>query len=263
MDDAPATAPGSWAGGPVTPRAACVLAPNPGPMTLDGTNTWVLAEPGARSAVVVDPGEDDPGHRAAVIAELTRRELVCALVVVTHHHHDHAGGLDAFVAAAGGPDVLRVPGAGDGREVDVDGLRLRILLTPGHTADSLCVQVPADAALLIGDTLLGRGSTVVAHPDGDVDAYLASLDRLLALPAPAVLLPGHGPARTDARAALRTQREHRLARLDQVRSAVAGGAATVGQIVRAVHGTLDARLVPAATSSVRAQLAHLGTDLPD
>ncbi|NAZ82751.1 MBL fold metallo-hydrolase [Kineococcus sp. R8] len=241
-------------------------------MTLEGTNTWLLAEPGARTAVVVDPGEDDPGHRAAVLTELARRGLACALVVVTHHHPDHAAGLAAFAAAAGSPAVLRadpadparaLDGRGlDGRDLDVDGLRLRVLHTPGHTADSLCLQLPADEALLTGDTLLGRGSTVVGHADGDVGAYLASLRRLLALPAPAVLLPGHGPARTDAQAALRTQLDHRLARLEQVRAALAAGAGTVEEVVRAVHGDLDERLVGAATSSVRAQLDHLGADPP-
>jgi len=252
---------GGWAGGPVTARASCVLAPNPGPMTLDGTNTWVLAEPGARRGVVVDPGEDDPRHRAAVLAQLERRGLTCALVVVTHHHADHAGGLDAFAAAAGSPAVLRVPGARDGQDVEVDGLALQVLTTPGHTADSLCVRVPADGALLTGDTLLGRGSTVVGSPDGDVGAYLTSLERLLALPGVAVLLPGHGPARPDAEVALRTQLEHRRERLAQVRAAVAG-ASSVADVVDAVHGDLDERLRPAAARSVRAQLAHLGVDLP-
>ncbi|WP_308469896.1 MBL fold metallo-hydrolase [Kineococcus rubinsiae] len=251
-----------WTGGAVTARATCVLAPNPGPLTLEGTNTWVLAEPGARSAVVVDPGELDPVHHGAVLAELAGRGLVCALVLVTHHHADHAGGLDAFRAAAGGPAVLRFPAALDGQDLDVDDLALRVLRTPGHTADSLCVQVPGDRAVLTGDTLLGRGSTVVGHPDGDVGAYLASLERLLALPEPAVLLPGHGPARTDARAALRTQLEHRRDRLGQVRAAAAAGAGTLAQVVAAVHPGLDERLVPAAERSVRAQLLHLGVDLP-
>ncbi|MFB9377620.1 MBL fold metallo-hydrolase [Kineococcus gynurae] len=220
-------------------------------MTLEGTNTWVLGEPGARRGVVVDPGEDSPAHRAAIRAELDRRALRCALVVVTHHHLDHVGGLDAFRAEHDDAPVRREPGT-----LTVDGLRMDVLATPGHTADSISVLLPAEASLLTGDTVLGRGSTVLAEPDGDLAAYLDSLDRLLALDA-AVLLPGHGPARTDARAALTTQRDHRRARLEQVRAARASGLADLDALVVAVHGPLDERLHRAARASIRAQLAYL------
>lgn len=250
-----------WTGGPVTDRATCVLAPNPGPMTLDGTNTWVLAEPGHRDAVVVDPGEDDPGHRAAVLDALSQRGLLCALVVVTHHHADHAGGLDAFLAAAslGPDDVVRATGgAFPPVDLDVDGLALHVLATPGHTADSLSVLLPAEGSLLTGDTLLGRGSTVIAA-DGDLGSYLDSLHTLRALPDLRTLLPGHGEARADPRHALDVQLQHRLDRLEQVRAALAAGAVGVDEVVRAVHGELGEALHRAASSSVRAQLDHLRT----
>ncbi|WP_432483361.1 MBL fold metallo-hydrolase [Kineococcus esterisolvens] len=233
-------------------------------MTLEGTNTWVLAEPGAREGVVVDPGADDAGHRAAVLGELARRGLRCALVVTTHHHDDHAGGLEAFAAGAGAPRVLRAADVGDGTALDVDGLRLRALRTPGHTADSLSLLVGGESSLLTGDTVLGRGSTALAA-DGDLGAHLSSLRRLLALAAEEgvdVLLPGHGPARTDARAALAAQLAHRLERLEQVRAAVESGAADVGAVATAVHGPLTGPLAEAARSSVRAHLTHLGVDLP-
>ena len=258
------TSPEVWTGGPVTDRAVCVLQHNPGPMTLEGTNTWVLAEPGSSTAVVVDPGEDDPAHRAAITAALAGRGLRCGLVVATHHHGDHVGGLDAFVdhvpAASGPVGVVRAADVDDDALVLVDGLALRFVHSPGHTADSLSVHLPADGSLLSGDTLLGRGSTVIAE-DGDLGRYLASLRRLLDLE-PTTLLPGHGPARPDARAALAAQLAHRLERLRQVRAALEAGATSVDEVVSAVHGPLGETLHRAASWSVRAQLAHLGVDLP-
>ncbi|WP_432507090.1 MBL fold metallo-hydrolase [Kineococcus arenarius] len=248
-------------GGPVTDRATRVLAPNPGPMTLEGTATWVLAEPGARTAAVVDPGPDHAGHRAAVLAELERRRLRCGLVLTTHHHDDHAGGLDAFAAAAGPARVLRAADAADGEVLEVEGLELRVLRTPGHTADSVSLLVAGEGSLLTGDTVLGRGSTVLAA-DGDLGAHLASLRRLLALEGVGVLLPGHGPERTDVRAALTAQLSHRLQRLEQVRAAVEAGAADAGAVAVAVHGPLSGPLADAALLSVRAHLRHLGVDLP-
>jgi glyoxylase-like metal-dependent hydrolase (beta-lactamase superfamily II) len=237
------SAPENWAGGPVpatSGRATCVLEHNPSPLTLEGTNTWLLAAPGSRDVVVVDPGEDDPAHRAAITAALAGRRV--ALVVATHHHHDHVGGLEPFLAAhpAG---VVRVPG-----EHHVAGLDLRVVATPGHTDDS--VSVLAGPELLTGDTLLGRGSTLVT----DVGAYLDSLRTLLALEFTTVL-PGHGPP--CGRAALRTQLDHRLARLEEVRAALAAGATTAEEIVRIVHPDLPAGLGPAATQSISAQLAYL------
>lgn len=247
------SAPDPARGGPVrhvTDRATCVLEGNPGPMTLEGTNTWLLAAPGAGDVVVVDPGEDDAAHRAAVRGALDGRRV--ALVVATHHHHDHVGGLAAFLAEHPAP-VVRAAGT-----FAVAGVDLTVLATPGHTADSVSVLL-GTGELLTGDTLLGRGSTVLAD-DGDLTGYLASLRLLLTLDA-AVVLPGHGPARFDARAALQTQLEHRLARLEQVRAALASGASTVEEVVRIVHPDLDPaggeRLRRAAAQSVRAQLAHL------
>ncbi|MGI4894158.1 MAG: MBL fold metallo-hydrolase [Janthinobacterium lividum] len=247
--------PEPWSGGPVTDRATCVLQANPGPMTLEGTNTWVLSEPGSSTAVVVDPGEDDPAHRAAIAAVIGGRRV--ALVVVTHHHRDHVGGLDAFTAEH--PcEVVRCTDVADGAERDVDGLVLRFVHSPGHTSDSLSIQL-ADGSLLSGDTLLGRGSTVIAA-DGDLGDYLATMRKLLRT-APTTLLPGHGSARPDAAAALATQLAHRLDRLGQVGAAVDAGARSLDEIVVAVHGSLEPTLARAARSSIQAQLTHLGVEL--
>ena len=246
-----------WTGGPVTDRATCVLEANPGPMTLDGTNTWVLAEPGSDEAVVVDPGEDDPAHRAAVLEVLAGRGLRCTTVVLTHHHHDHTGGLGPFLAAVGDADVVRsTSGAFPPVDLRVGGLAMTVLATPGHTADSLSVLLPAEGSLLTGDTLLGRGSTVIAA-DGDVGDHVASVRLLAALPGLVTLLPGHGAPHRDPRGALELQLGHRLARLEQVRAARAAGADTVEAVVRAVHGELDETLHRAASSSIEAQLRYL------
>ncbi len=240
--------------------ASLVRAPNPGPMTLEGTNTWVLA---ARDGVVVvDRG---PLHEVHLRAVAARGPVV--LTVLTHGHPDHAEGARRFAALTGSPVLARDPalclGAApleeDGGSPGVPGLGLRALLTPGHTADSLCLRVegPDGAqAVLTGDTVLGRGTTVVAHPDGRLGDYLASLRRLAAL-GPLPVLPGHGPPRPDLQEAAHAYLAHRLQRLDEVRAAVAAGARTPEDVVDAVYPALAADLRPAAGRTVRAALVLL------
>ena len=257
----------SWSGGQVGARARCVLAPNPGPMTLDGTNTWLLAEPGSDRAVVVDPGPADEGHLAAVAAAAAADGQRVALVLLTHGHADHAEGARAFAERVGAPVRALDPahrlgeeGLGEGDVVEVGGLEVRVLATPGHTSDSLSFLVPADGALLTGDTVLGRGTTVVAHPDGRLGAYLASLRRLLDLAQAAqarTVLPGHGPVVDDAVGVLRGYLAHREERLEQVRAALAAGDRTPAEVVRRVYADVDRVLWPAAELSVRAQLEYL------
>jgi len=243
--------------------ATSVLAPNPGPMTLDGTNTWVLRAPGGRMSVVVDPGPLDEQHLAAVLA----LAAPVALVLVTHRHADHTEGVPRFAELAGAPvravdPAHRVGTAGlaDGDVIEVDGLRVEVLATPGHTADSVSFLVPEAAAVLTGDTVLGRGTSVVAQPDGALGPYLASLRRLLALVesgAVATLWPGHGPVVEDAAAVLTAYLAHREERLAQVRAAVAAGAVTAREVVACVYADVDPALWGAAEQSVAAQLAYL------
>jgi glyoxylase-like metal-dependent hydrolase (beta-lactamase superfamily II) len=244
------------------PWATLVRAPNPGPMTLEGTNSWLLrAAPGA-PAVLVDPGPLDDAHLAALVAAGP-----VAAVLVTHGHPDHVEGAARVAELAGGVPVraadpalcLRGEPLGDGEVVEVEGLAVTVLGTPGHTADSLCLRVAAgggDAAVLTGDTVLGRGTTVVAWPDGDLGRYLASL-RLLAGLGALPVLPGHGPALADCAAAAGYYLRHRLARLDQVRAARLAGAGTPRRVVETVYADVDPALWPAAEWSVRAQLAYL------
>ncbi len=250
-----------------TARAERLLAPNPGPMTLEGTNTWLLAEPGATRAVVVDPGPAGDDHLSAVLAAAAARRLSISLIVLTHGHPDHAQGAARMAAQTGAPVRAADPayrlgdgeGLADGDVVTLDGLELQVVATPGHTGDSVCLLLSADGALLTGDTVLGRGWTVVAHPDGRLADYLESLHRLrqLCRSAAPVLLPGHGPVRTDAVAVLDQYLAHRSERLAQVREAVEAGAADAADVVRRVYADVDPTLWPAAEQSVRAALDYL------
>jgi glyoxylase-like metal-dependent hydrolase (beta-lactamase superfamily II) len=257
-----------WSGGRVTERAHCVLAPNPGPMTLDGTNTWVLLEPGSEEAVVVDPGPLDETHLAAVLDQVTARGARVALIVLTHRHLDHAEGAPHFAELTGAAVRAVGPGhddLGDGDIVRTGGLELRVVATPGHTSDSISFALPADRALLTGDTVLGRGTTVVAHPDGELSAYLDSLERIDELTGGGgvtSILPGHGPTVPDAAAMVAFYRVHRAERLEQVRQALADGAAAdddpVEGVLRRVYAEVPQEVWPAARLSIRAQLDHLG-----
>lgn len=262
----------SWAGGPVNDHAFCVLAPNPGPMTLEGTNTWVLSAPGATWVVVVDPGPDDDRHLNAVLDVVRARGAEVALALVTHGHEDHVGGARRFAELAGCP--VRAADAAlcvdddplvDGEEIEVDGLEVEVLATPGHTADSLSFWLLAEGAILTGDTVLGRGTAVVAAPDGALAPYLDSLRRLRALveATPGMtLFPGHGPVRPDAAEVLDFYLAHREMRLDQVRAARAAGARTPREIVERVYADVDRALWPAAERTVRAQLDYLSETAP-
>jgi glyoxylase-like metal-dependent hydrolase (beta-lactamase superfamily II) len=209
---------------------------------------------------VIDPGPDDETH--------LRQVLACGpvdQVLLTHGHPDHADGARRFAELAGGVGVraldpalrLGSEGLAGGDVVAAAGLEIRVLATPGHTADSLCFLV--DGAVLTGDTVLGRGSTVVAHPDGRLADYLDSLRRLAELPPGTTVLPGHGPELPDAAAAATAYLAHREQRLGQVRAALdrLGRDASPRQVVETVYADVDRALWPAAEWSVRAQLEYL------
>ncbi|MGW3248607.1 MBL fold metallo-hydrolase [Streptomyces sp. NPDC001070] len=254
-------------GGRATARAVCVLAPNPSPMTLEGTNTWIVSEPDSELAVVIDPGPLDDGHLNNVVSTAHSLGKRIALTLLTHGHPDHAEGAGRFAELTGTPvraldPALRLgdEGLAAGDVVTTGGLELRVVPTPGHTADSLSFHLPADRAVLTGDTVLGRGTTVVAHPDGRLGDYLDSLRRLQALTmdgSVATVLPGHGPVLTDARGAVEFYLAHRAHRLAQVETAVEGGLKTPSEVVAHVYADVDRALWPAAEMSVRAQLDYL------
>lgn len=259
----------SWSGGTFGERARCVLAPNPGMMTLDGTNTWVLREPGAARSVVVDPGPELVEHLDRVAAHAGD----VAVVLLTHGHADHSEAARSFaertgcgVRALDPQHRLGDEGLGDGDVVEVDGLEVHVVATPGHTSDSLSFVLPQERAVLTGDTVLGRGTTVVAHPDGQLGAYLGSLHRLHALAETHqvdVVWPGHGPVIEDALDALDRYLAHREQRLAQVRDALralgddARATDAPRRVVESVYADVDPVLWGAAELSVRAQIDYL------
>lgn len=257
-----------WTGGVFGPVAQCVLAPNPGIMTLDGTNTWILRS--GDSSIVVDPGPLDVIHLQAVAAAAGQVRQV----LLTHGHLDHSEGARAFGELVGAPVRALDPGLCLGAEglthgdvIAVDDLEVHVVGTPGHTSDSLSFWVPSQRAVLTGDTVLGRGTTVVAHPDGQLGAYLDSLDRLRDLAEErelAWIWPGHGPVIADALATIDYYLAHRRSRLDQVAAALALVGPEVlpddlpRAVVEIVYADVDPVLWGAAELSVRAQLAYLG-----
>ncbi|MEU1286477.1 MBL fold metallo-hydrolase [Kitasatospora sp. NPDC005856] len=259
--------PAAAVGGEATPRALCVLAPNPSPMTLDGTNTWLLSEPGSDLAVVIDPGPLHEGHLRRVIDVAEQQGKRIALTLLTHGHADHSEGAARFAELTGSEVRALDPahrlgseGLVGGQRLDVGGLDLRVVATPGHTSDSLTFHLPDDGAVLTGDTVLGRGTTMVAHPDGRLGDYLDSLRRLHTMASDhgvRTVLPGHGPVLGDALGAVDFYLAHRAARLAQVETVVEAGCRSVAEVVARVYADVDRALWPAAELSVRAQLDYL------
>ena len=257
----------------ITPEVGVVLAANPSVMTLDGTNTWLLhGADQLDQAIVVDPGPDDAAHLDAVIEAAGR----VVRILLTHGHPDHSDGARRLHARTGAAVSALDPrwqfggeGLHDGDVISAAGLDVRVWSTPGHTADSLSFVLDgADGGrgVLTGDTVLGRGSTLIAEPDGDLGDYLASLRRLSEL-GPIRVLPGHGPDLDDAHAAAEAYLAHRQERLDHVRNALAElqldpVPASAAAVVATVYADVDRALWPAAEQSVRAQLAYLAHPKP-
>ena len=246
------------------PTVTRILAPNASPMTLDGTNTYVIGLPGTGEVLVVDPGPDDSAHLTRVEGVLAARDAAVRAVAVTHHHHDHAEAAAAWarrlgcIVVASSPQVAGRSGrlVGDGERVGLAGMDVEVVATPGHTDDHVAFRLPT-GDLLTGDHVLGRGTSVVAYPDGDLVAYLDSLRRVLDL-GPDVLYPGHGPdLREDPAAVLTFYRDHRLFRQRQLLAALAAGPATAGELVAHLYADVDRRVWPAAEASTRAALAAL------
>jgi glyoxylase-like metal-dependent hydrolase (beta-lactamase superfamily II) len=233
-------------------------------MSLEGTNSYILRAPGSAGAVVVDPGPLDVAHLQA-LAGVAPVELI----LLTHRHADHTAGSARLHQLTGAPvraaDPAHCHGNGtplqDGEELSAAGLEVRVLATPGHTSDSVCFHLPADGtsgSVLTGDTVLGRGTTVLDYPDGTLGDYLASLDRLEAL-GPATVLPAHGPVLASVEAIARDYRTHREERLAQIGAALdrLGQDAAVGEVADAVYSDVGPSVRRAAELSVAAQLEYL------
>lgn len=255
-----------WLGGQVSEWSTCLLAPNPSAWTLEGTNTWLLAAPGSTDVVVVDPGPDTPQHLERIARTVSERGSI-AQILLTHGHADHSAGAVSLVEMTGAPvralDPEHVHG-GEGLQVGEviarGDLEIEIIASPGHSADSLSFRVNGDSSILTGDTVLGRGTTVIAWPEGRLGDYLTTLDVLaesVNAHGVARILPGHGPVVADPATRIDAYLQHRAQRLDEVRAALDSGARTAEEVVEIVYATTPPELLGAATLSVRAQLDYL------
>ena len=237
------------------PLVSRVVAPNPGPYTGPGTNTWILdAGP---VVVIIDPGPDDDQHLSAINARLAGATI--GVVLVTHSHPDHLP-LAERLARPHHASVRRYPELRDGDVVRAGTLNLIALHTPGHSTDHLCFWLADDRALFTGDLVLGRGSSMVAYPDGNVADYLRSLDKVAALK-PTILFPGHWDPVTDAAKKIDEYRTHRLEREAQVLAEVRRERGTAAELTRRVYGAeVGEELMQAAEMTMRAHVAKLVDD---
>lgn len=232
-------------------------------MSLDGTSSYLLGRPGSETTVVVDPGPLDERH----LQELAAAGRV-ELILITHRHADHTAAAGRFHELTGAPvraaDARHCHGGNplaDGETLFAAGVELRVIAAPGHTSDSLCFHLPGDGphgSVLTGDTILGRGTTMLDHPDGTLRDYLSSLDRLELL-GPVTVLPAHGPVLPALDSVVRAYRDHRLDRLAQIRAALSdlGGDAGVTEVTDVVYSDVDPSVRRAAENSVAAQLEYL------
>ena len=251
----------------VTPFASVLLCENPGVMELDGTNTWILRAPGSPECVVVDPGPARHKKHVKLLAE----QPGIALALITHRHHDHTGAIDALGKRTSAPTRARLPKhcrdappLRDREVIEIAGLRITVLFTPGHSGDSVSFVVECDdqCAVLTGDTILGSGTTVLDPEDGSLRDYMASLNRLIVDGGRAVMLPGHGPDHAELEPVARYYKAHREERIDQIRAAlddlgVSAKKAKPMKVVKKVYADVDKKLWPAARMSVKAQLQYL------
>lgn len=216
-------------------------APNPSPLTLDGTNTYVVG------GWVIDPGPANPRHLDSVMAAARSRIEGVAL---THTHLDHSEGAEALAERAGGVPVV-LPG--EGQEVGP----LRAIATPGHAPDHVCLLL--GGVCFCGDTVMGAGSVFIDPSEGSLAAYLDSLARLESLDLE-VLCPGHGPYVRDPRGKLREYIEHRMERERLLLEALAAGARGEDELLDRAWPDAPRELRPAAARTLRAHLAKLGTE---
>jgi glyoxylase-like metal-dependent hydrolase (beta-lactamase superfamily II) len=223
---------------PGRPDIARIVAPNPGPMTLAGTNTYIV---GDGPAYVIDPGPADEGHLAAVRAEAERRGGIGG-VYLTHSHADHAEGVEQF-----GAPVLTD---------DSDG-PIHIIPTPGHSADHVCLLL--DRACFTGDLILGEGSSYVPPDGGSLSAYLDSL-RLLSELDLELLCPGHGPWVTDPAAKIAEYLDHRMERERKLVAALEAGERSRARLLDAAWDDVPAELRPAAAQVMQAHLEKLESE---
>ncbi len=238
----------------ISPLVRRIVAPNASPMTGPGSNTYLV---GVDEIVVVDPGPDDAGHVDAVVGCGGDR---IRWVAVTHSHEDHAGAAPAL-AARTGAEILAFGAVDDGFELESTEFRLLALHTPGHSPDHLCYLLEEERMLFSGDTVIDGSTVAIVPPEGDMTAYLASLERLssrrLRLRS---IAPGHGHLIDDPAARLASYVSHRLEREAAIVAALEGGAITIDQLVDQIYPDLPAALRTAATQTTHAHLLKLAAE---
>jgi len=259
---------------PVGPGIMRLLAPNPGPFTFKGTGVYILGE---RDLVVIDPGPKIPTHIEALNRALADRRVTHILVTHTHRDHSpaaatlknlcdaktyaygpHRGGDENGAKVEEGADWDFVPDVRvkDGDILECDGFDIECVYTPGHTSNHMCYALNKKKMLFSGDHVMGWSTTVVAPPDGDMAAYRASLEKLLARD-DRVLWPTHGGPVRDPKSLLRAYRDHRAEREEQILSCLRDGVTTIREIVAQLYADTDRRLHPAAARTVLAHLIQL------
>ena len=262
----------------LSPLIRRVIANNPGPFTFTGTGTYIVGRDGPGAGVaVIDPGPLDNAHLAALL-EAVRGQRV-SHVLVTHTHRDHAPLARPFAEAVGAPVLAAAPpalnvhasGAPDedederfwpdvvlvgGEHLGGDGWTLEAMATPGHASNHMAFVLHEENALFSGDHVMGWSTTVVAPPDGDMTAYMKSLDAVIARDF-ATIWPTHGAPITAPGPFLEAYRAHRLEREAQVLGRLAAGDRRITEMVPILYAAVDPRLWPAASLSVWAQLIAL------
>ena len=250
----------------VNSRVAPIRAPNPSPMTLSGTNSYVI-DCGGGQAICIDPGPAIASHVEALIVQSNRIGTLSA-ICLTHGHPDHAPAAELLHARTGAPvaahersGVSHDRTLREGDVVRAGEIELRVFEAPGHSADHLVFYESDERALFTGDVVLGQGYVAVLPPEGDMHAYIRTLERLIATFAGArTIYGGHGDPVTDPAAKLRDYLAHRKDRETQIAGALAGGEKTVEEIVRIVYADTDRNLWGVAAEQVRAHLTALEID---
>lgn len=257
----------------LSPLARQVLAANPSPFTFTGTQTFLIGE---EELAVIDPGPDLPEHVDALLAAIGDRPV--SAIICTHTHRDHSPASRPLAAATGAPIVgcapLALHDAGaradesfdfdyapdrvlaDGEAVDGKGWTLAAVATPGHTSNHLCFELPEERTLFTGDHVMGWSTTVVAPPDGDMAAYMESLQKLLGRD-DRLYRPAHGPAVDKPHSHVRALLAHRRMREKQILSRLDAGEGRIAEMVAGMYRDIDPRLYPAAGRSVLAHLIDL------
>lgn len=232
---------------PGHPEVLKIVAPNPGPMTLEGTNTYLY---GADPCAVIDPGSEDPAHLDAVRAAAEERGGI-GLVLLTHSHGDHTAGADRL-----GAEVV-LPGGGETHA------GLRVLATPGHAEDHVCF-LSAEGVCFSGDLVLGLGSTIVPPGGNSLAAFMDSL-ALLQAEEIGLIAPGHGPWVTEPAAKLAEYVEHRLMRERRLLAALEQGERSRAELLAVVWDDIPIELLPMAAMAMESHLEKLEAEgrLPD